>query len=42
MATERLKGILNNTTSLYDAPGKTPPKDFEKEKSKIMYVQVLF
>ena len=42
MAGERVKVILNDTTSLYDVPEKTPPRDFEKEKSKIMYVQVLF
>jgi hypothetical protein len=41
MAQERVRMMLNNTTSLYDGPGKTPPKDFEKEKGKIMYVQVL-
>ena len=37
---ESIKRRLWATTSYYDGPGKTPPKDFEKERKKIMCVLV--
>ena len=37
-AQNNLAGMLKEATSYYDGPGKQPPRSFEAEKSRIMYV----